>query len=192
MRAPSTRFDKTSSIKGVAVPAIAVLLLGLVAACSSSSKSPSATAANASGGAVAATSPATTASVATPTLVPSTAASGATGGSASGASGAASLAGSWKGTWTRTSPLAGNGNITLDLQQQGQALSGKITLTGSACLTDGASITGTLNGQAMTLSVDQGGAKATFTGQVSASSISGNMQVTCSGVTGNGTWTASK
>ncbi len=101
------------------------------------------------------------------------------------------LSGSWTGQWERVG-IAGQGTMDLTLQQQGSTLTGSIEFHDSLCLTPARRLTGTVAGNAVRLSVDDGGTQATFTGTLTGSTLAGDATVTCHGLTGGATWTVSR
>jgi hypothetical protein len=100
--------------------------------------------------------------------------------------------GSWAGTWTRTKPVPGGGDFSVEFSGQGGSVSGTVTLKGSACLQPDTPIKGKIDGGSVDFAVDASGASATFTGSVSGNAMNGTMTVTCGTVTGEGTWQATK
>jgi hypothetical protein len=86
--------------------------------------------------------------------------------------------------------------MTLILHQQGSALTGTISVQSSACLTDG-SITGTVNGSALTMHADTpavAGGKATgdYVATVAGDKLTGTLTVTCPVGVGVGTFDLSR
>jgi hypothetical protein len=113
-------------------------------------------------------------------------------GSASPDEDAAGVAGAWSGSWERTEPVPGNGELNLDLSQDGGAISGSLSVTGSACMTTH-DVTGTLDGDHVDFEVSDGGLTAAYDGTLDGTEMTGTMTVTCPGVgTGTGTWTVSE
>lgn len=118
-----------------------------------------------------------------------------TGTPAPGAStsASASFTGTWSGTWQRTSPPPGGGSYKFVLTQQGQAITGTLAVTGSACLTDG-DVSGSVSADAITMHTVtpaiSGGGNATgdYQGTLSGNKITGTLTVSCSLGVGVGTW----
>jgi hypothetical protein len=112
-------------------------------------------------------------------------------GSQAAAPGGAAPAGTWSGTWTRTKPFGGGGTMELTLPASGPAA---IRETGSLCFSadKDTPATATISGSNVTLAVDAGGIKATYTGTVSGDQMSGTLVVTCAPGTGEGTFTVKK
>ena len=113
------------------------------------------------------------------------------GASASHAAGAG-LTGTWTGTWKRTSPaVPGQGDLTLTLQQQGDAITGTVTETGSACFAS-APVTGTVNGSSVTFKISEPKVTATYNATVSGSTLTGTYSITCAAGVGTADWNASR
>ena len=74
----------------------------------------------------------------------------------------ANVNGPWKGTWTGA---AVSGGVSLDIAQSGSSLTGVATLTGSACVSAG-SLSGKVDGDKVSGSVDSGGDSWKFDGAV--------------------------
>jgi hypothetical protein len=104
-----------------------------------------------------------------------------------GGSSAAPFEGTWTGTWTRVTPVGGGGTLTMVLHQQGTAITGTHTATGGACDLDG-NLTGTANGNTITLKVVKGTGHREYTGTLSGSTLSGSLTGTCPAGVGTGTW----
>lgn len=154
------------------VLALAVLVIAVLGACSSSKSSdnPTVGAGATSGGATTLATTATTAATAT------SAAAAATGG----------LSGTWSGDYTQTSPAPAAGTFTLAWQQSGSNVTGTINIPG-AC--NACPISATVNGSSVTFGVVALGG-ITYTGTVSGSSMSGTYATADSST--KGTWKASK
>jgi hypothetical protein len=107
------------------------------------------------------------------------------------APGAGAPAGTWSGTWTRTKPFGGGGTMTLTIPASGPA---EIRETGSLCFSadKDTPATATVSGSNVTLAVDAGAIKATYTGTISGDQMTGTLTVTCAPGTGEGTWTVKK
>lgn len=107
-------------------------------------------------------------------------------------SAAAGLTGTWTGTWKRTSPaVAGQGDLTLTLQQQGDAITGTVTETGSACFVS-APVTGTVNGSSVTFKISESTVTATYNSTLSGSTLTGTYSITCAAGVGTADWNASR
>lgn len=108
-----------------------------------------------------------------------------------------SLTPSMTGTWTFTSDSQISGSIvsgSASLQQNGTTISGEATLVGSPCATS-ASIAGTLNGNSLSMQLNENGDTVTFTGKLNSTFTSASGSYSASlGCTNadQGTWTASK
>src|SRR5262245_9908339 len=101
------------------------------------------------------------------------------------------ISGTWSGGWERTAPIPGNGELTLDLSDDGGALSGSVTVTGSACMTTH-DVSGTPDGDTVPLAVSDGGITADYEATRDSTRLSGTMTATCPDVgTGTGTWSVS-
>jgi len=102
------------------------------------------------------------------------------------------ITGTWAGTWTRTTPaVAGGGDLTLTLQQQGNAISGTVTETGSACITT-ANVIGTVDGSTVTFGFSDGGVTASYTATQSGSTLTGTYTVECAAGAGTADWQATR
>jgi len=104
---------------------------------------------------------------------------------------AAKVSGTWSGTWKRTTPAPTQGTMTLTLKQKARKVSGQEVVVGSACLTTN-KVKGKVSGSSITLSVSQPSIRATYSGKVSGTTMSGTIEVTCNAVTGQGTFDLTK
>lgn len=106
------------------------------------------------------------------------------------------ITGTWRGSWQTdagsTSGL-GKGTFTMEFVQQGEDISGDITIQGSACLTQG-SITGKMQGDKIEFGVVQAEQTVAYSGAISGDSLSGTYAtpdvVGCGPDTG--TWEATR
>ena len=101
------------------------------------------------------------------------------------------LSGTWTGQWQRVG-IAGQGPMTLTLQESGSTLSGSVEFKGSLCVTPAKQLTGTVLSDLVHFGVDEGGTVATFTGKLTGSTLAGVASVTCKGLTGGARWTVSR
>ncbi len=122
-------------------------------------------------------------------VVPMIAADSATGSEPSATPGI--MQGRWTGTFENTTPLAGNGTFTLDLQQSGQQFWGTMSVTNSPCLSS-ATISGTLVGNSIDFGVVSGNVTVNYTGTVSGSSAAGSYVASEACMFATGTWSAEK
>jgi hypothetical protein len=104
---------------------------------------------------------------------------------------AATLDGTWTGHWSRTAPVAGGGQLTLVLHQQGAALNGTIDATGGVCLANG-TLTGTVDGPKVRFHGVFPSATGDFIGSVTGGVMTGTLSATCGAGTGTGTWQAAR
>jgi hypothetical protein len=108
-------------------------------------------------------------------------------------------ANSLTGVWTFTSHSTVYGNQSTgygELIQNGNSLTGQFSFTGSSCATS-ASVTGTVNGTSLSISLNEGGQAVTFTGTVVLSNnntASGTYSAPAGGCTQGdaGTWTGTR
>jgi hypothetical protein len=110
---------------------------------------------------------------------------------ASVATKAASATGEWSGTWKRTSSPPTTGTMTVTFTQTGSKLSGSENVVGSACLTEH-NVTGGSKGGKVTWSVSATGISAKYAGTIKGKKLTGKLTVTCSGLTGVGTFSLTK
>jgi hypothetical protein len=101
------------------------------------------------------------------------------------------LSGTWTGQWQRVG-IAGQGPMTLTLQESGSTLSGSVEFNGSLCVTPAKQLTGTVLADLVHFGVDEAGTVATFTGKLTGSTLAGVASVTCKGLTGGARWTVSR
>jgi hypothetical protein len=161
--------------------AMAIALVG----CSSPTAAPTTPASN--GGGATPTAAAGTPGAATPT--PAAATNTPAAGNTGGNGGTGTVDGTWTGTWTKP---AGGGTMTLQLQQSGTNVSGKITLVGSACIPPSTALSGTVVGPNIVFTVTASTLQATFGGNFSGNTITGTMTVTCSAGSAVGTWNVTR
>jgi hypothetical protein len=107
----------------------------------------------------------------------------------------ASIAGAWRGTWSSQKYPGLTGHFALTFVQQGSALSGTISITGSSCIS-GATLTGQLTGTQITFGVVQGAETVAYSGTWSGASMSGTWTITHGSggacTTDNGDWSATR
>lgn len=105
----------------------------------------------------------------------------------------ANVAGNWHGTIVATSNASANGNWVMSLTQNGNAVSGTISLTTYCCTTNALAITGTINGNSLQLAYTGGAGQANLNATISGTSLTGTFNQT-GGVLGlasnfpSGTW----
>jgi hypothetical protein len=142
--------------------------------------------------------PATNAPLVSPT-VPPTPAGSLTGRSASPSQGAtpavtprpeptievADVAGTWSGTWSNVFPDTEAGALEITLIQFGSELEGTVTFDGNGCLTT-LPIQGALVGDQITLNVLSRD-EVELEGELSGSTMSGSLSMTCNNAAGS--WT---
>jgi hypothetical protein len=104
---------------------------------------------------------------------------------------AASATGEWSGTWKRTSAPPTTGTMTVTFTQTGTKLSGSENVVGSACLTNH-DVKGSAKSGKVAWTVSESNIKANYTGSISGKKLTGKLSVTCSGVTGVGTFSLTK
>ena len=121
---------------------------------------------------------------ATSTPKPTTAASTAATAAPSG------LGGIWGGEYVSTSTPGSTGTFILDWTQTGSALAGTISVTASACITEG-TITGTTDGTSITFGAVEGAYSIAYEGTVSDDTMSGTYSSPSCG-NAAGTWQAAK
>jgi hypothetical protein len=163
-----------------------VALVGalLVAACNGTPVATAPTPTPASTAVPAPTATAAVVATAAPTASPSNAPSASS-----------SIAGAWNGTWSSQKYPGLTGHFALTFVQQGSALSGTISITGSSCIS-GATLTGQLTGTQITFGVVQGAETVAYSGTWSGASMSGTWTITHGSggacTTDNGDWTATR
>jgi hypothetical protein len=96
----------------------------------------------------------------------------------------ASLTGDWAGSW---STGLGSGTFTATLTQDGERLTGDLTVDGVPCSLDG-SLDGTLAGDRITFGSVNSERKISFTGDVEGDTMRGTFETDCHGTSGS--WTA--
>lgn len=99
----------------------------------------------------------------------------------------AELDGSWRGTWSSSSDRGG-GMVSATFTRSETAITGRVTIGGSPCLTSG-NITGEVTGSSVTFGAVQGSDRVNFTGRITGGTLSGTYSVPtsfsiCSGDTG--------
>lgn len=94
------------------------------------------------------------------------------------------LAGDWAGGW---STGYGSGGFTASLSQDGDRLSGDLTVDGVPCSLDG-SLRGRVEGDRITFGSVNSNRKITFTGSVKGDTMHGTFDTDCYGASGS--WTA--
>ena len=104
---------------------------------------------------------------------------------------AASATGEWSGTWKRTSSPPTTGTMTVTFTQTGSKVSGSEEVEGSACLTTH-DVKGTVKAGKIAWAVSETGIKAKYAGSISGKKLTGKLSVTCSGLTGVGTFSLTK
>lgn len=120
-------------------------------------------------------------------LVPSPpAATGATGSTGTDIG----ITGTWTGSWQTDADSAVNGTFTIDFVQQGEDISGDITIQGSACVTQG-SVIGKVQGDKIEFGAVQAEQTVTYTGAISGDSLSGTYDSPQCGPD-TGTWEATR
>lgn len=98
----------------------------------------------------------------------------------------ASLTGDWAGNW---STGFGSGTFTATLTQDGERLTGDLTVDGVPCSLDG-SLDGTLAGDRITFGSVNSERKISFTGDVEGDTMRGTFETDCHGTSGS--WTAQR
>lgn len=100
-----------------------------------------------------------------------------------------SIAGAWNGTFTVTGQ-PGQGTFTVTFATAGSALTGKIHINNSTCVTDG-TISGTLNGNQINFGAVRAAQKISFTGALVGGTLAGAYSApACPGRSGN--WAATR
>jgi hypothetical protein len=97
------------------------------------------------------------------------------------------FAGTWDGTWTRTAPVAGGGDLSLVMEQDGSTISGTYAATGGTCLTSG-TISGSVDDITITMKLVSPGTDSDFTGTLSGDTIAGTLSASCDAGVGTGDW----
>jgi hypothetical protein len=127
----------------------------------------------------------------TPPSVPaSTGSPGAVVTSPGASPAAGTVAGDWNGTWQSTVVTQATGTFTVTFAQNGNALTGTVRVADSTCLPEG-SLTGVLNGSAITFGAVKGANTISYTGTVSGDSMSGTYGAPTCGPD-QGTWEATR
>ena len=116
---------------------------------------------------------------------------GATGSTATGSTGTdVGITGTWTGTWQSTGAAAAHGTFTIDFLQQGEDVSGDITIQGSTCVTHG-SIIGKVQGDQIEFGAVQAEQTIKYAGAISGDSLSGTYASAQCGPD-TGTWKATR
>lgn len=121
---------------------------------------------------------------------PATAVSAAATVAASPTTAASVLDGTWTGTW-KASASADNGTVRIQWKQTGAQLAGTIVVTNTPCVTNG-TITGQVNGNAITFGAVQSATTIAYTGTLSGSTITGTYKADASCGNATGSWSATK
>jgi len=104
------------------------------------------------------------------------------------------LTGTWSVTVT-SQAFNASGTATIQLQQNGNSVTGSASLTGTPCATS-APLTGTISGSDLSFQLSENGQVVTLTGTVNSSltSMSGTYSAPSGGCTNGdfGTWSATK
>jgi hypothetical protein len=100
-----------------------------------------------------------------------------------------SLSGTWAGTWANQVPDQSTGSFTVTWTQNGNALTGSITISGTPCLSGG-SITGSVNGATISFGAVQGQVTVEYSGTVASTTMSGTYATDCGKA--RGSWTATR
>lgn len=103
----------------------------------------------------------------------------------------AGLAGTWNGTWKDTSPDTSGGTFVLTWTQDGNALTGNIVVKGTPCLT-AATITGSVNGSAISFGAVSGKNTVVYNGSISGSTMKGSYVAPAACADAKGTWAATR
>jgi hypothetical protein len=101
------------------------------------------------------------------------------------------LGGTWHGTWTNTTPDKSSGTFVINWTQNGSALSGSIVVKGTPCLGN-ATITGALDGSAISFGAVSGATNIAYDGTVSGNTMKGTYKAAASCASAKGTWEATK
>jgi hypothetical protein len=122
-------------------------------------------------------------------IVTSPPATGATGSTGS----ALGVAGTWTGEWQDDKVAAGHDSFTMTFTQNGDQISGPISINGSVCVTKG-TISGTVTGNSIEFGAVQAEVKISYQGTISGDTMSGtyaSSDPSC-GPAATGTWTAQR
>lgn len=103
------------------------------------------------------------------------------GGPPAPSSETATLAGEWTGGW---SVVYASGMFTASLSQDGDRISGDLTVEGAPCSLDG-SVSGKLQGNRITFGNVNSERKITFSGSVDGDRMTGTFETDCSGAAGS-------
>ncbi|MGW2781641.1 hypothetical protein ACWC3X_10370 [Streptomyces populi] len=96
------------------------------------------------------------------------------------------LTGRWTGDWSTS---FGSGGFTATLSQDGERITGDLTVDGVPCSLDG-SVTGTLKGDRITFGNVNSARTISFTGSVDGNTMRGSFKTDCYGTSGS--WTAQR
>jgi len=158
----------------------------IVAACSASATSVPTAAPTASPSATPISLPS-----AEPTAPPATASPSPSAPPTAAPSTGSSLEGTWNGTWQDTSPDQASGSFSLTWTQNGDALTGNITVKGTPCVGVG-TVSGTVTGSTITFGAVSGKNTVSYTGTISGSTMKGSYSAPDACENAQGTWSASK
>jgi hypothetical protein len=100
------------------------------------------------------------------------------------------ITGTWTGSWQTDADAAVKGTFTIEFVQQGEDISGDITIQGSACVTQG-SIIGKVQGDKIEFGAVQAEQTVTYAGAISGDSLSGTYDSPQCGPD-TGTWEATR
>ncbi|MEU7665001.1 hypothetical protein [Streptomyces lincolnensis] len=106
------------------------------------------------------------------------------GGTPEPSSDAATLAGDWTGSW---SVVYASGHLRASLSQDGDRITGDLTVDGAPCPLDG-SLSGRLEGNRISFGNVNSERKITFSGSVEGTTMSGTFETDCGGAAGS--WNA--
>lgn len=87
--------------------------------------------------------------------------------------------------------MAGGGELSLVMSQDGSTVSGTYTSTGGECLADG-TISGTADDVTLILQLVSPGTDSDFTGTLAGDTISGTLSASCSAGVGTGDWSVTR
>lgn len=100
------------------------------------------------------------------------------------------LDGAWVGTW-KASATSDTGTVRIQWKQTGSQLAGTIIVSNTPCVANG-TITGLVNGNAITFGAVQSVTTIAYTGTLSGNTIAGTYQADASCGNATGSWTATK
>lgn len=110
-------------------------------------------------------------------------------GKGGGGKNAADLDGSWSGKYENKEPARLTGSFTVDLQRNGDRVTGELSLDVANCDLSGP-VSGQVDGDMIQLRGTGSSDSITMVGTISGDSISGDYQTTCNDASGS--WTADK